>query len=310
MQTKFKLAVVGLAVLALAACSGNGSSLPGPDSAGQSISHRGGSAGPGFVNPSSTIVMRTASMPRPNPDAPQTLVYRNGSVLRTPVIYVVYWGFNVSGSDPSGEQSYMTSFLNGVGKSAWMNTDHQYYQIKNGKTQHIKNPAGQLKNTWVDPSSVPSSPSDAQVRAEAAALEAHFGYNKNASYVVATPHGHNSPGFGSSFCAYHGAASSNGGTISYTNLPYMTDAGRNCGENSVNPGSKGILDGVSIVEGHELAESQTDPQPISGWYNTQYGEIGDICAWQGLGNTVLTTGTFAVQPLWSNAASACVLHSP
>jgi hypothetical protein len=310
MLTKFKLAVVGLAVLGLAACNGNGSSLPGPGQANQSITHRGGSAGPGFVNPSSTIVMRTANMPRPNPDAPQTLVYRNGPVERTPAIYVVYWGFNVSGSDPSGEQAYLTSFLNGVGKSGWMNTDHQYYQIKSGKTQHIKNPIGQLKGTWVDSSSVPSSPSDAQVQAEAAALEAHIGYNKNASYVVATPHNHNSPGFGSSFCAYHGSAISGGGPISYTNLPYMTDAGGNCGENSVNPGSKGILDGVSIVEGHEYAESQTDPQPISGWYNTQYGEIGDICAWQGLGNTVLTTGTFAVQPLWSNSASACVLHTP
>ncbi len=310
MQTKFKLAVVGLAVLALAACSGNGSSVPGPSSAGQSITHRGGSAGPSFVNPSSVIVMRTANMARPNPDAPQTLIYRNGPVQRTPAIYVVYWGFNVSGSDPSGEQVYMTSFLNGVGKSAWLNTDHQYYQIVGGVHQKIKNPAGQLKNTWVDPSSVPSSPSDQQVQAEAAALEAHFGFNKNASYVVATPHGHNSPGFGSSFCAYHGTANTGGGAISYTNLPYMTDAGGNCGENFVNPGPLGTLDGVSIVEGHELAESQTDPHPISGWYNTQYGEIGDICAWQNLQNTVLTTGTFAVQPLWSNAASACVLHSP
>ena len=310
MHTKFKLAVVGLAVLALAACSGNGTSLPGPGQAGQSMSHRGASAGPGFVDPSHVILMRTAYMPGPSSDAPQTLKYNNGPVQRTPAIYVVYWGFNVSGSDPSGEQPYLTSFLNGVGKSPWMNTDHQYYEIVGGITKHIKNPVGQLKNTWVDPSAVPSSPSDGQIRTEAAALEAHFGYNKNASYVVATPHGHNTPGFGTQFCAYHGATSSGGGTISYTNLPYMTDAGHSCGENAVNPGAGGILDGVSIVEGHEEAESQTDPQPPRGWYNGTYGEIGDICAWQGLGNTVLTTGTFAVQPLWSNAVSACVLHSP
>jgi hypothetical protein len=310
MQAKFRLAVAGLAVLALAACSGNGNSLPGPGQAGQSITHRGGSSGPNFVDPSTVHVMRTAYMPAPQPDVPKTLVYRNGPVQRKPAIYVVYWGFNVSGSDPSGEQTYMTSFLNGVGKSAWLNTDHQYYQIVGGKTQHIKNPIGQLKNTWVDPSTVPSSPSDAQIRAEAGALEAHFGFFKDASYVVATPHGHNSSGFGTQYCAYHGATRTSGGIISYTNLPYMTDAGHSCGENAVNPGAKGLLDGVSIVEGHELAESQTDPQPASGWYNTTYGEIGDICAWQGLGNTVLTTGTFAVQPLWSNFANNCVLHSP
>ena len=45
--------------------------------------------------------------------------------------------------------------------------------------------------------------------------------------------------------------------ITYTNLPYITDAGSSCGEDSVN-GSSGTLDGVSIVEGHELAEAITD----------------------------------------------------
>jgi hypothetical protein len=44
----------------------------------------------------------------------------------------------------------------------------------------------------------------------------------------------------------------------FTSLPYMTDAGSACGEDSVN-GPNGTLDGVSIVEGHEMAESITDP---------------------------------------------------
>lgn len=311
MQSKFKLAVVGLAVLALAACSGNGSSLPGPaGQAGQSITHRGGSMDMGGVDTTKVHIMRTANAPVPSFDAPQTLRYGGGAVQHKPRIYVVFWGFNVSGSDPSGEQAYLTSFLNGVGGGAWMNTDHQYYETINSVNKFIKNSAHQLKGTWVDPSTVPASPSTAQVQAEAASAEAHFGFNKDASYVVATPHNHNTPGFGSQFCAFHGAALSSGGTIAYTDLPYMTDAGQSCGENSVNPGNGGKLDGVSIVEGHEEAESQTDPHPSNGWYNFQYGEIGDICAWQGLGNTVLSTGTFAVQPLWSNAVSACVLHSP
>ena len=75
MQTKFKLAVVGLAVLALAACSGNGSSLPGPGQAGQSIIHRGGSMNVGGVDTTKVHIMRTANAPRINFDAPQTLRY-------------------------------------------------------------------------------------------------------------------------------------------------------------------------------------------------------------------------------------------
>ena len=304
MQQQYRIAIVGLAVLALAACNGNGASLPVPRQVIQSTAHTSD------VTLNNVHLMRTRYSAAPMSDAPKTLQYNGGPIQRTPSVYVVFWGFNVSGSDPSGEQAYVTSFLNGVGHSAWLNTDHQYYQIVGGIMQKIKNPAGQLKGTWVDSSMVPASPSVVQVQTEARIAEAHFGFHKHASYVVATPHGHNTPGFGSSFCAYHSTASTPGGLISFTNLPYMTDQGGNCGANAVNPGPGGVLDGVSIVEGHELAESQTDPQPVSGWNNNTFGEIGDICAWQDLGDTTLTTGTFAVQPLWSNSTSAFVLHSP
>jgi hypothetical protein len=307
MYQKVKFAAVGLVALALTACS-NGSSLPSMQHNSTQSIHQAG----GGVDFSKVHIMRTMDAPAVLPNAPQTLQYFGGPVERTPAIFIVFWGFNVSGSDPSGEQAYMTAFFNGTGGSPWMATDKQYYQIKGGVHQKIKNPVGQLHGTWVDSSSVPSSPSDAQIRAEAAAAEAHFGYNKNANYIVATPHAHNSPGFGSSFCAYHSPTTSGGGEISYSNMPYITDAGRSCGENSVNPGSAGLLDGVSIVAGHEEAESQTDPEVNlnTAWANNSYGEIGDICAWQGLANITLSSGKFAVQPLWSNKVSACVLHTP
>src|SRR5581483_5726673 len=48
-------------------------------------------------------------------------------------------------------------------------------------------------------------------------------------------------------------------------IPYQTDAGANCGQNFVNSGSAGLLDGVSIVGGHEFAEAATDPNPGLGW---------------------------------------------
>jgi hypothetical protein len=307
MNQHLKIAAVGLFAFALTACSGVGGSLPGPTqnapSQSQSISN-----GPG-IDISHAHIMRTRFSQNVIPNLPH-LTYRNGAIDRTPAIYVVYWGFNVSGSDPSGEQAYMTSFLNGVGGSKWIATDKQYYQIVGGVKQHIQNPIGQLKGTWVDPSSVPNSPTQAQVETEAAAAEAHFGYNKYASYVVATPHGHNTPGFGSQFCAFHWQKATGGGTVAYTDLPYMTDAGGNCGANILNPGPAGLLDGVSIVEGHELSETQTDPFPFSGWYDNANGEIGDICAWINIQNTVLSTGTFATQPLWSNKAGACVQHTP
>jgi hypothetical protein len=304
MYQKVKFAAVGLVALALTACSGNGSSMPMVQHPSTQQSIAGG------VDLSKVHVMRTRFSSAPDSN-PNNLQYFGGPVEKTPHIYAIFWGFNVSGSDPSGEKAYVTSMLNGVGGSTWMATDKQYYQLAGSVKQHIKNPTGQLTGTWVDSSSVPSSPSDSQIRAEAASGEAHFGYNKNGNYIVFTPHNHNSPGFGSSFCAYHSPTTSGGGEISYTNLPYITDAGQNCGENSVNPGAGGLLDGVSIVTGHEEAESQTDPQVnLNTAWAGNLGEIGDACAWQNLQDITFTTGKFAMQPLWSNKLGGCTQHTP
>jgi hypothetical protein len=298
----FKMAALGLVALAMTACSGNGGAMP-------ALQHPGTQSMVG-VDTSRVHIMRTRNSVAPFAN-PNNLQYYGGPIEKNPGIYIVFWGFNVSGSDPSGEQAYMTALGNGVGGSKWLATVKQYYQIVGGRKQHILNPTGQLKGTWVDPSSVPLAPSDAQIRAEAASAEAHFGYNRDGNYVIATPHLHNTPGFGVQFCAYHSPTTSNGGEISYTDEPYMTDAGQSCGQNSVNPGSGGLLDGVSIVLGHEEAESQTDPQVnLNTAWAGNLGEIGDACAWQGLGNVVLTTGTFAMQPLWSNSIGGCTLHTP
>jgi len=93
-------------------------------------------------------------------------------------------------------------------------------------------------------------------------------------------------------------------------MPYMPEAPSSCGANYVNPGAKGLLDGVTIVGGHELAETQTDPKPDSGWDGSG-GEIGDLCAWKDLSNEHFGNNTtFPVQPLWSDVAGACSLTGP
>ncbi len=74
--------------------------------------------------------------------------------------------------------------------------------------------------------------------------------------------------------------------------------------------------GITIVSGHEMAETMTDPFPSTGWLDSSGAEIADKCAWissgQGASATItLSTGKFAVQSLWSNAfnsdSGGCVL---
>ena len=225
-----------------------------------------------------------------SPAATSNLINHGGPVQTAPKVYVVYWGWL---SDPSGEQPYLNNFLSSVGGTQWLSTVNQYGSGSNST----------LSGTWSDPTSVPSHPSDSAIQAEAAKAAGHFGAGTsvNVQIVVATPTGHSTRGFGTQWCAYHGAVSSDP-SITYTDLPYMTDAGTSCGANSV----QSALDGVSIVEGHELAETLTDPL-LNAWYDSSGSEIGDKCAWQNLSTISTSKGSFAVQPLWSNSAGGCVL---
>src|SRR5207302_3602144 len=102
-----------------------------------------------------------------------------------------------------------------------------------------------------------------------------------------------------------GAIASTVGDIAFTNLPYVPDAGRSCGVNFVNAGPAGALDGVTIVEGHEYAETITDQNPAGGWTDVSGAENGDKCAWQSTGrgasvDVPFVTGSFAMQSTWSN----------
>ena len=240
---------------------------------------------------------KTTIAPRPLHAAPMAsggpMYSHGGPVQNAPRVYLLFWGW---GSDPYGEQGYLQNFLSKVGCTSWLNTVSQY-----GGGY-----CSSYKGAWSDSTAVPTTPSDAQIQQEALKLANYVGVSHsdvNAQFVVATPTGHSTSGFGSSYCAYHGVVS--GTTLTYTDLPYMPDAGGSCGWGSV---TGSALDGVSIVEGHELAEAITDPE-LNAWYDANGSEIGDICAWTGLGNINLNGSYFAMQPLWSNRTNSCVMAS-
>src|SRR5689334_10281144 len=138
----------------------------------------------------------------------------------------------------------------------------------------------------------------------------------NASYDVTAPTGTHPDGFNTpsgAFCAWHDwngdpfvGVTSPYGDIAFTNMPYVTDLGASCGENFVNAGGAGLQDGISIVNGHEYAETITDQNPAGGWTDSTGAENADKCAWitPGTpgGSFDLSTGhgTFAMQTTWGN----------
>ncbi len=249
-------------------------------------------------------------------------------VETAPKVYLVLWGSQWS-NDPSGEAAIVQSFLSGVGGSGWLKSVTQYCQgvatntfYCNGAGTAAGNPAGILVGVWHDnTSSAPSRPRQSDLASEAVRAAAHFGNtaagsNASTQYVIATAHGNNSRGFGTQYCAYHSSTSSSYGNVAYTNLPYITDAGASCGANFNGLGANA---GMTIVEGHELAETISDQFPSTGWLDSGGAENGDKCAWISSGqgasaNVPFSTGTYPVQSLWSNAFNSggggCVLSYP
>jgi serine protease len=239
--------------------------------------------------------------------------YQGGQVQHTPHVYLLLWGPNWS-SDPNQEAtaSYLESFYHGLGtqpQDDWSTTTEQYKDGTGAPTFGNSVYAGASQDTSAPPPGV----SQTQLGAEADAFAATHGITDliDAQIVVATQSGTCPAGFyaptcdggNGYYCAWHSYSNE-----PYTNLPYVLDAGGKCGENFVNSGSAGTDDGFSMVGGHEYAETVTDPNPNTGWFDPLDlggGEIGDKCVWSPQsGNVSLHTGSFAMQPLWSNSAYA------
>jgi serine protease len=261
------------------------------------------------------------------------LFYHGGAggigVETAPKIYLVLWGSQWNNNDPSGEAAILENFYRGVGGSSWLNSVTQYCQgVATGTVAcgtsgtPAGNQTGIFAGVWADnASSAPSKPRQSQLAAEAVRAAAHFGNttaasNASAQYVIATATRNNSSGFGTQYCAYHSSTSSTFGNVAYTNLPYITDAGASCGANFNGLGPDA---GITIVGGHEMGETISDQFPSTGWLDSGGAENGDKCAWissgQGASADIsLSTGTFPVQSLWSNAFSSgsggCVLSYP
>ncbi|MGZ4734936.1 MAG: hypothetical protein ACXVKA_14120 [Acidimicrobiia bacterium] len=255
----------------------------------------------------------------------------HGPVANSPKVYLVFWGSQWS-SDPANAAPVLQSFFQGLGgpDDAWSNVMSQYCSKPaktvplpsatcDAKSKYIVHPATTpLAGVWFDNTApAPHAASFTDLALEAVKTAKHFGrtsaiLNRDVQYVIASPSGTQPDGF-PTFCAYHTATKvpkvltglpKSLGALAWTNLPYVPDL--NPASCSALP-SSGPLDGYLIAASHEYSETVTDFVPGTGWYGTNFGdgdEIADVCDTTD-GFITLNTGTFAVESLFSNAASAC-----
>jgi hypothetical protein len=263
-----------------------------------------------------------------------------GVVTGAPRVYLVFWGSQWGAAKKNGLPTNdhakiaprLVALYKGLGtkNETWSGVMTQYCEgIFIGQSScptfapHVGYPTGgALAGVWVDNRTpAPGAATSTDLALEAAAGAGHFFNmtatpNRNAQYVIVSPSGTHPGGFPSTgFCAWHSASLTPFADLAFTNLPYIPDAGTNCGKNFVNAGKAGVLDGLTIVAGHEYAESITDPT-MGGWHDMSpraFFENGDKCSWDlggkggvgGAQNVKFATGKFAMQGTWSNDTNDC-----
>jgi hypothetical protein len=304
----------------------------------RALSHEKAGQVSGVVPPAGSQVARPRSGATASPctEPECDLSFQGGPVQHSPHVYLLLWGPNWSNSD--GDYADLYYLYDGLGVSpddTWSDVTSQY---ADGTGSPVFT-GSVFEGAWQDSSTPPDPLTPDDLAVEAASLISTAGITDlaDAQVVVASQSGTcYSDGFAGScgiansegsYCGWHSYATNGNAAdnLPFVNMPYMTDAGDYCGENFISSGAAGTYDGLSMIAGHEYAETITDPIFPTGWTDPsdtisdggEPGEVADKCAWGGsnwgklgsdpYGYVTLSTGTFAMQSLWSNAAGGCVM---
>ena len=232
------------------------------------------------------------------PAAAPHLTYHGGPVLGSVEVVVIFWGgFWTQSGGGAPLQASLNGFFDFILASSFMDTLQEY---STPSTVIRKGRRISTVNVTTEPGTATAggrTVSDAQIQQELQTLIGNGTVpvtTANTLYffylppnVVVTFQGGASC---QAFCGYHEHINN---TIFYAVEPHITCGGCSFGS---------ILDSLTKVSSHELAEAVTDPNS-NGWFDPNTGdEIGDIC-----NTSTARLGAFLVQNQWSNARAACVL---
>jgi hypothetical protein len=237
-------------------------------------------------------VFRRRDLPNPQ------LSYNNGPLIENVHVITVYWGNVWNDQLEKQHRNKLENFFSYIVASPLIDQLGEYstngYTIGHGTHDAVN-------DSYIITDSAPSptvSDTDIQNMLQAEIQAGNVpSFDVNTLYFVLTPPNTTVEMGGgascSSFCGYHDNIS---GQIFYAVLPFPDCSG--CIGNLADS-----FEASTVVGSHELCEAITDPIPGRGWYDPNYGEIGDIC--EGEGN-VKRVGDFVVQLEWSNQQNNCM----
>ncbi|HWJ49764.1 MAG TPA: IPT/TIG domain-containing protein, partial [Solirubrobacteraceae bacterium] len=268
------------------------------------------------------------------------LVYHGGPVMTSNTNYTFYWAPSGSPAYPSGYQAGVNKYLEDLAHDSGgvQNVDSVAVQYTNSAAEAVKYDS-HFAGAIVDTDPYPANGckeaaiclTDEQIQAELSSYLAAHGLPRDLvhEYFMLTP-----PGVESCFtsagtecsagashgayCAYHGYIPVTGGTIVYSDDPYVGgNPGCDSGEHpNNNLSDSALMGGLS----HEHNESITDPE-LDAWYAPSGEENGDKCRTFEAGsefgvalgtapdgspyNQLINGDEYWYQQEWSNEGSAC-----
>jgi uncharacterized membrane protein len=236
---------------------------------------------------------------------PPNMVYNGGAVLPSTTTYAIWWGKR---SDfPPDAVEGIDELLSDLDGSDFLHIADQYLF---GQRAHTR-----FGGNLFDPSAPTEMPVDAQfndlIYPEVFKVLQANGLKPDptAIYAVYTS---NFPAeaIADGFCAFHTYDfSPDGAVIHLAYMPNSASVPAYCGTdfdavfkpNSYSEPTRA----VASATGHEFMETITDPNGDA-WYNANFSEIGDPCAYIYQTWVPLRDDKWKIQMIWSNQVSGCV----
>ncbi len=237
------------------------------------------------------------------------LTYQGGAVIAHASFWMVYWGPYWTSGLGLAQRTHFTSFVQSVAPSSGFVGLFAEYQAPGNPIL-----AGSMAGEILIPSGPGTTINDNAIQGQIGSWITSNVLpvpDTNTVYVILPPAGTDvtigTDSACSSFFGYHYAGYTPSGTFGryrYIVLPYQ-----NCGAD-IAIDSPVTVSGMTDTLGHEMAESESDPDfgylNTTAWYDSALGddgEIADICA-----DTSATVGylNFWMQKIWSDAAGTCI----
>ena len=235
------------------------------------------------------------------------LVYRGGPIIATMKAHAIFWEPKGSFVSPR-YNSLILRYFSDVGASGLYRNNTQYRDARGDVPSQA-----QLSGSWIDTATYPAKKlTDKQIQGEIVHAMKVNGWkgSLNNVFFIFTARGENICTSGNqcsftSFCASHGVFR---GNIIYATIPYP---GTNLDACGVLYSPTGDIDAESAINvaSHEQMEAATNPL-INAWIDASGAEIGDKCAWNFGGVSLLNGHSYLVQKEWDNTTNSCAMVGP